>query len=135
MSCRGRNRTRGRRINSALSVPTHKPYKIGRGSLESGSAPAVHGRPPRTNGTPSRRFELSENRRHTTAFGALAGNRTLSDGLRTRCSTNELQAQIHASSESGENRTLAAQGKNLARYRYATDSVLVNLIFDCECHS
>ena len=44
---------------------------------------------------PSRRFELSESRRHTSAFGALVGNRTLSGGLRTRCSTNELQAQIH----------------------------------------
>ena len=146
VSRRGRNRTRGRRINSAPSVPTHKPYETGRSSLGN-----VEPRPPYTGdrrahiATPSRRFELSEIRRRTSAFGALAGNRTLTGGLRTRCSTNELQAQIHVyrgvpspahtSSESGENRTLTAQGKNLARCLYATDSLSANRMFDNECHS
>src|SRR5258706_10917565 len=41
----------------------------------------------------------------------------------------------HTSSESGENRTLTAQGKNLARCLYATDSLSANLWFDNECHS
>ena len=99
----------------------------------------------RTTCAPSRRFELSEIRRHTTAFGAPAGNRTLSGGLRTRCSANELRARIHVyrrtpysahtSSEPGEIRTLIAQGKNLARCRYATDSLSANQTFDSKCHS
>ena len=48
ISCRGRNRTRGRQSNNLPSVPTHKPYKMG--TAQSGRPRFVfclHGRPPR----------------------------------------------------------------------------------------
>jgi hypothetical protein len=158
------------------------PTRRKRAPLDSGAASAVRGRPPRAR--LARRHAASNcqrSRAHVRRVGsgswtrtniqgvrdpgpavrrsrsALAGNRTLTGGLRTRCSANELQAQIpwpasggaryarhcapsserraHTTSESGENRTLTAQGKNLARCRYATDSLSANLMFNVECHS
>jgi hypothetical protein len=132
---RGRNRTRGRHVNSVLSVPTHKPYDTGRAPRLK-SAHSSHTRETATRFTARRHaaFRFSEITRRTCALGSGSQIRTsvlrvraarpavrrsrstlergfepLPHGVRNRHASATLRAY-----ESGGIRTRAAWGKSPA---------------------